>query len=362
MLYFLVITGRCDLRCIYCGADLSPEDNDSISYSLQDLKNFISRDPDPTIIFYGGEPLLRLDRIKHIMSSVDATYLLQTNGLHLNKLEDHFLQRLNAILVSIDGRPVTTDYYRGNGVHQRILQNIRAIRKRGYKGDLIARMTVSEQTDIYLDVTYLLNLENPCFDHIHWQLDVLWDDSPHTRWNDFGSWRKKKYQPGISLLVRQWFQTIRDTGVIPGIVPFQGIMKILLTGDQTELQCGAGLNAFSINKKGEIKVCPVSTDYSFAKLGHIKHEYPKNLPGQVRIGEPCLSCKIKSICGGRCLFANKTCLWGPHYFNEVCKTVRHLIRELRQIQPAIQELIDKGQLTMAEFRYPDFNNGLEIIP
>ena len=309
MLYFLIITKQCDLHCSYCGSSLPLEQHDLMQYSVEDLNRFIKADPDPRIIFYGGEPLLHLERVRMIMESINAQYLLQTNGLRLASLPDDLLHQFKAILVSIDGRPKITDHHRGKGVYARIIANVQFIRDRQYTGDLIARMTVSEQTDIYQDVTHLLTRVTPHFDHVHWQLDVLWDDSPQIRWNDFRTWQLTNYHPGITRLVQEWLQTITQQAIIPGIVPFQGIMKRLLFNAPTGLPCGAGLNAFSIDLDGALTVCPVSTEYSFATLGTLQTHFPQDLPNRVCISDPCPTCEIYPVCGGRCLFANKTQFW-----------------------------------------------------
>ncbi len=84
-----------------------------------------------------------------------------------------YLAALHTISLSIDGDRETTDYYRGEGVYDRITANARKARKNGFDGEIIARMTVTEDTDIYRQVTYLLdNLDFP-FDSVHWQANAL---------------------------------------------------------------------------------------------------------------------------------------------------------------------------------------------
>ena len=47
-----------------------------ISYDIQTLKKFIEKDPDAGVIFYGGEPLLCIDKIEEIMDLIKAKYFL----------------------------------------------------------------------------------------------------------------------------------------------------------------------------------------------------------------------------------------------------------------------------------------------
>lgn len=363
MLYFLIVTRICNLRCKYCGNEPDPEvEPIDVRYKIEDLRKFIEKDPEPIIAFYGGEPLLRINLIEKIMDQIPAKhFILQTNGTLLHRLRPKYLHKLDTILVSIDGRKEVTDYYRGEGVYDRVLENVRNIRERNYKGEIIARMAVSEKTDIFEDVKHLLELEKPKFDCVHWQLDVLWDSPPYQRYSNFDEWIQK-YNKGISKLVHYWIKNIEEKGKIPGIVPFLGIMKTLLFQEKTQLRCGAGIDAFAITTSGKIIACPIAPEYDWNILGDIWHLHPADLPFKVTIGEPCTSCDIFHICGGRCLFANKTLLWGLEGFRKVCNATKHLINELLKIKPRIERIIEKGIVDKSEFNYPPYNNTTEIIP
>ncbi len=361
MLYFIILTHRCNLHCIYCGNDIGDfVEPPEIQYSLEDLKRFLMKDPERDIAFYGGEPLLRIKLMERIMDEIPARhYIIQTNGLLLFKLKEEYLHKLDTILVSIDGRQEVNDYYRGRGTYKMVLINVKRIRELGYKGDLIARMAVSSKTDIFEDVVHLLQLG--LFNHVHWQLDVLWDTPPMQRYDDFNSWLKR-YNAGIRKLVNYWVDTMEREKKILGIVPFLGIMYSLLTGKPSELRCGAGINAFAISTSGKILACPIAPEWDWNILGDIWTSEPKDLPYKVTIDEPCKSCDLYKICGGRCLFANKTMLWGINGFRKVCGTVRFLVNELMRVKPKIERMIDEGLFDLEDFHYPKYNNTTEIIP
>jgi len=127
--------------------------------------------------------VLCIDKIKQIMNHVHVKqFNIQTNGLHLNRLEPEYMNRLSTIFVSIDGTEKLTDY-RGKGVYRKIIENVKKIRKNGFEGEIISRMTIMEETDIYENVRWLLNNPDHSFSSIHWQLDAgFWK-------NDF----QKKY-------------------------------------------------------------------------------------------------------------------------------------------------------------------------
>ncbi|MEM0353905.1 MAG: radical SAM protein, partial [Archaeoglobaceae archaeon] len=145
MLFILILTPRCNSNCRYCGGFEDGMMPEKIQYSIEDLQNFLKRYPEFSIAFYGGEPLLELRKIEEIMREVKANhFILQTNGTLLRKLKRELLQRFSTILVSFDGRKETHDFYRGD--YDLVVENVRRIR--GYKGELIARMTASQETEI----------------------------------------------------------------------------------------------------------------------------------------------------------------------------------------------------------------------
>jgi hypothetical protein len=42
--------------------------------------------------------------------------------------------------------------------------------------------------------------------------------------------------------------------------------------------------------------------------------------------------------------------------------VRHLVAELHGVLPRVRDMVDGGRVSAADLRYPEFNNGCEIIP
>ncbi|MCK4436013.1 4Fe-4S cluster-binding domain-containing protein, partial [Candidatus Bathyarchaeota archaeon] len=155
----------CDLNCKYCFSgsinDIDSDFNFKIDYSLPReinynvklLADFCEKDPDRVLSFYGGEPTLCTQKVKEIMDKVKAKYfLIQTNALHLDEIESEYINRFHTISASIDGCRELTDYYRGEGVYQKAIENLRSIIRNGFKGEVIARRTVMEETDIVKEI------------------------------------------------------------------------------------------------------------------------------------------------------------------------------------------------------------------
>jgi len=340
MLFTVILTTECNLHCRYCGGKLKGMPP-NIKYSLKDLQNFIKKDTDPIVAFYGGEPLLKPHLIKKMIDVLPANrYILTTNGTHLEKIESH-IHHIDTVLFSIDGRPETTDYYRRKNSNNRVFRSLKFLRRQKYEGEVIARMTVSHKSDIYQDVMYLLDF----FPFTHWQLDVIWSKM----WDleKFRAWAIESYKPGLIKLVNLWIDELKQDHIV-GIVPFLGIVSRMLNGGKN-IPCQAGTDAVAVTTDGKILACPIAPDFEWNMLGTFKR-YKK-----IFIGEPCQSCSIYHICGGRCLFAYKERLWNIEGFSEICKLTKFLVNELAKHK----KLYDtkKNQLT-----YPLYNNTTEIIP
>ena len=366
MLLFLTLTQQCQLSCKYCGSstnddieecDTHPQD---LSYDLNHLLKFNSV-PHLIICFYGGEPLLQMGIIEKVIKLLPkATFALQTNGLLLSKLKDEVLHALHTILVSIDGNEETTDANRGKGTYAKIIEAVKSVKARNYKGDMIARMTVSEVCDIYQSVMHLLSLG--LFNHVHWQLDAEWDSEITTRWKDFYGWKDKVYNTGITKLLEVFEAKLKE-GVVLGIVPFLGLLKSFVKGEKvTRVRCGAGASSFNITTGGFINACPIAPEFDpFGDIREGKFTVD-SLVDKKLVEEPCTTCPIFSKCGGRCLYVNKTKWWGMDGYKAVCNTIYHLVNGVEKLTKTVQDLLEQNKVSEKEIMYPWYNNSCEIIP
>ncbi|MGM5481840.1 MAG: TIGR04084 family radical SAM/SPASM domain-containing protein [Nanobdellota archaeon] len=357
MNYNIFTTMNCNLKCKYC-ADNKVRRRFPFfpSYNLEDLKSFLEKDAECNITFYGGEPLINKNQIKKIMDCVHAKkFMLQTNGILLKEIKRNYINRLHTILISIDGDEILTDYYRGIGTYKSVINNAKQIKQNGFEGELIARMTIDEKTDIHKQVNHLLRVG--IFDSIHWQLNMCFFDKE--TWKNPEKWVYEKYNPGIRKLVDEWLEKI-ERGNVKKIYPFIGVMQNIIKEQNTLLRCGAGRNFFNILTDGSIAPCTNLRDKDFI-LGTIFQKTPFELENSLFVKTPCTSCSYYGLCGGRCLVANLTKPWGEEGFNLVCETVKNLIDKLIEIKPKIQDMIEKGVVSIDDFEYTKYN-GCEIIP
>jgi putative peptide-modifying radical SAM enzyme len=332
-----------------------------ISYDIELLDRFCRQDSDCVLIFYGGEPLLCVDEIKQIMDSVTAKhFIVQTNGLLLDHLEPEYVNSVHTILVSIDGDETLTDFYRGKGTFRKVINNLKLIRRNGFGGELIARMTVMEQTDIYKQVTWLVDNEEFPFSSVHWQLNAgFWKNDFARR--DFKRWSEENYNSGIQELVKFWVDQMEKNGVVLRLYPFLGIAQSLLLCEKTSLlRCGGGWINYAIQTDGYIVPCPTMWGMKDYYLGHISNADPLKLK-KIFVNEPCTKCDVFHICGGRCLYANITKRWNDEAYSLVCDTVKNLIDAISKEILRIRRLIERGKISMKDFEFMKFN-GCEITP
>jgi putative peptide-modifying radical SAM enzyme len=373
MFYHVILTTECNSHCSYCygealqdfeddGSDLEVDYSlpKKMSYSVEQLARFCARDPYCVLTFYGGEPLLCIEEIKKIMDETNPKlFMMQTNGLLLDRLEPEYVNRFHTILVSIDGHEGLTDFYRGEGTFRKVINNAKLIIKNGFKGELIARMTVMENTDIYKEVRWLLDNNELSFPAIHWQLNAgFWKGDFERR--DFKQWSEQSYNPDIQKLVQMWVDRMKDDGQVLRLYPLLGIAESLLSGEKSLLRCGGGWINYAIQTDGHLIACPTMWGMKKYYSGHISSADPSKLR-KFFVTEPCVQCDIFDYCGGRCLYSNAMKRWSSQEYSLVCNTVRNLVEAISQQIPEIQESITKGTVRFKDFEYIKFN-GCEIIP
>ena len=374
MFFHVILTTACNLECRYCFGEASDDFDNStnetdidyslpktINYDVDCLSRFCSQDPDCVVTFYGGEPFLNIKDMRRVMDNVKAKhFIVQTNATYLNQLESEYLNKFHTILVSIDGDEELTDFYRGHGTFRRVVENLKVAKLNGFNGELIARMTVMEKTDIYKQVRWLLENDEFSFSSVHWQLNAGFWENDFARRN-FKRWSQENYNPGIRKLVDFWVDEMENDGTVLRLYPFLGITNSILSNEaESKLRCGGGWINYAIQTDGNIIICPTMWGMRKHYLGNI-HDTSPLLLRRVNFHEPCTECDIHGVCGGRCLYANITRRWSREAYALVCNTVRYLTDSINGQMPRIRKLIDTGKVAQSAFEFMKYN-GCEIIP
>lgn len=382
VIFHLIINNSCNLCCKYCG-ELAfdkkinsnycnfPEVDESLpeemAFNVSDLVSFLKKYNNPVLVFYGGEPLLSYTKIEDIVKAIDfpCTYVIQTNGLLLDKISSTILNNFSTILVSIDGCKETTDYFRGVGTYDKLVQNIKFILKNGYKGNIIARMTLMEPISFYDEVMYLLNNKDYCFKEIHWQLNANF--YPDFKFRKFKLW-SKTYFSDLKKLYSFWLDELQKGNVIK-LYPFLGITKRLIDLENNKdfegyyLPCGAGHYGFGIQTDGNIVPCPIMVGMYTYYIGNIFSKITeKELMHKSIKPSGCDLCKYYSICGGRCLYSNITKPWDKQDYDFLCDLTKKTIDVVTNgYNTRIKQFIFEKKLCVDDFSYKEYI-GPEIIP
>ncbi|MBN2733305.1 MAG: TIGR04084 family radical SAM/SPASM domain-containing protein [Methanomicrobiaceae archaeon] len=374
MHYFILLTDECNLCCTYCrGKIFSVPDQYyeksvidenlpcDLSFDLRNLYDFLSNDNDAVLTFYGGEPLIRSDLIREIMDNAPVKdFIIHTNATLLHTLEPEYINRFKSVFVSIDGDRNLTDMKRGYGTYDLIMKNLKYIRQNGYLNEIIGRMTVTEDTDIFESVKYLSSNSDFSFDALNWQIDSnFWNDL-HCR-TGFKDWVINSYNPGIERLMDYWTSKMRDEGKVLMWYPFVGTMQdILVKRKKALLRCGSGFENYSILQDGSIAPCPCMAGMKNYYCGHIDSSIPSSLK-KISVAGDCLECDINDFCGGRCLYSNITMPWPAEGRKLVYETVKNLKLSVEKKADEVRGMIEEGRISIDSFDYIKYN-GCEIIP
>lgn len=124
------VTERCNLRCAYCTYGKASKKNRSHSdrsidpnIARAEIRNFLGRcKADPSISYYGGEPLLEFDLIKQLseyakgLSPNKVRFGVTSNGLLLKGgVIDYLVENQFELIISIDGNEEINDAARHFG-------------------------------------------------------------------------------------------------------------------------------------------------------------------------------------------------------------------------------------------------------
>jgi len=371
------LTERCNLRCKYCYEKSMNEFDNGLgekwNYDLEtpcdsevsnEKINNLLKEGD-TLIFYGGEPLIKLNKIKEIIDSVEnnfgenkINFCIQTNGFFLRNIPEKYLKKFSKMLVSIDGNKERTDSNRGKGTYDFVLKNIINIREKGFKGEVVARMVVSDfNSDIYDQVKHIIGLiEEGIFDSVHWQLDAGFykNDFDYDKFSKF----TEEYNLSVKKLIDFWIEYMRVNKKVLMIYPFAGVLNRVMKWDnETRLMCGSGYENYTITTSGKLSACPIMNSVENFYCGSVDEGIQK----EINCGGNCVDCDYKSVCGGRCLYSNNARLWPEEGEELICKTIKFLIDSIRDKKKEIEDFIDKGIIKKEDFEYEKYF-GPEIIP
>ena len=357
MEYYIFVTKACNLDCRYCYIKELGSSRKTPNYDLSKLIDFILLTSkkfsiEPVAIFYGGEPLLYQSFIKRFIELSRGTgirYILHTNGLLLDKIDNYLLTNLNKIFVSIDGDKKIHDQFRGYGTFEKIIRNVQRIRSK-FDGEILARITlpICQTCSLYNSVLNIVDL----FDGLFWQIENLLKPKDTTTLNIF----KKNYSHDLCRLVDYWIKNI-ENGIPKNIIPLRVVLNSLIFKKEHKfLRCGFGTNIVAIDTDGRCYYCDEFLGNENFKLGDIENgiTFNKEITCD-KLNSCCSSCEIRNVCAGRCV--RSLLFSSPEVFSFYCECTKMLVKCLDKIKG--RDLLEKGKITKDWLETPCYN---EEIP
>ncbi len=169
------ITRKCNLQCVHCyndsgmGRTCNEISTDHAKAVIDDLAGFGV----PSILFSGGEPMLRHDLFELIEYAVGKGLrtVISTNGTLIGEEKAREIKRLGVsyVGISLDGIGPINDKFRGvSGAFERAVQGIRNCQNTGVRVGLRLTLTRRNVQDVegLFDFFEAEGVERVCFYHL----------------------------------------------------------------------------------------------------------------------------------------------------------------------------------------------------
>ena len=345
---YYAITDGCNLRCPYCYASSEKCLPGELSHAESlDLVSQIAAMGTRTLVFTGGEPMLRkdlFDVVEHARNSgLLPRIITNATMIRTPEIAQRFADLFDAVTVSLDGGTAEThDRTRGKGAFDKTFRALRLLNDAGVVpriNHIVTSENIEELEDFarFLETVevHSVRLMN------HNQLGRGVQDDYDFGWNDH-------------LRVQQIVWTSPMAGTLRPDGP-RPVTPCSVSGN-----CGLGGNEIYINSLGDVYPCKLVTERPH-HAGNVRrqplHEIFASpvLAGMRRStvygGEfhgDCRSCYIRSNCGGGCR-ATHMSLSGDLGRNDrhYCRILRHgMVTQLWQESGVSRAEIAAGDLEM----------------
>lgn len=297
---YINLTNRCNSDCMYCfahtqrtGIDL---DYNRVISLLPQI--FMKCGKNISICFFGGEPTLRFDFIKQIISYIEKefpdlhiTYDMVTNGIELSYDKMCYIKdKFDRLTISIDGNYT---YMLNNRIHDKrkldmVYENVRAACKIFHQTSI--RATITEGTkDLVDSYQFFKSL-----------------GAKMIRFKPVSGFLKEEYMiKDWEYVYSQMYQLASAVekdlalGIIRQVFPYS--MYINQFKSRSTKLTGCGMNIITIGEQGEIYPC-----YRFVGNQDFVLNLQKNVSNEkvslnlVDDKDKCTNCWCRYICGGGC--------------------------------------------------------------
>ncbi len=329
----------CNMRCSYCaaggdgtyGAKTAHLDIEKVKAQLTML---LSRIPDGgkfAINMIGGEPLIYPKTIRALVDhariianhrDIKLRFEMTTNGTLVNQENAELLAEMNAfVTVSFDGAPEQNDKIRkmvsGKDSSPLVLKGIEQLVKVKDRLGALAVNAVfgAHNTDVVGSYTFLRQFP---WDIIYLGYAAGPEDETVS----------PKYAEGIREVGRIAFEAGGETE-LRKISQYEHLFRMLDGKQRIHNHCGAGKTLLQVDTAGKFYACNWFTNLKDEEVGQDLElnsiELAKYQPSLIELNN-CNSCWARHLCGGGCMFVNRTKTGSKHKKDlEFCNRTRTIL-------------------------------------
>lgn len=348
----------CNLKCTYCAAggdgtfgDPMKEVDLGVLYDqIRMLLHDVPNGGDFKFTFLGGEPLLAPDamRVIHRFAKLQVAgrnialkFDMVTNGTLVTPKNAELLASMNCnVTVSLDGPPEVNDISRptksGKGSTAKAIEGLRNLVAVKDRLGSLAVGSVFGQHFVDVVATYKF-LQPMALDSIRFDFAVGEGDEEASR----------AYVAGIAEVADMAY-AMGGEPELRRLSMFDQYFRVLDGKKRIRNHCGAGKTHLHSDTRGTLTTCQWFVGVKDEQVGHgtqIDHEALKEYADPLVEQHSCQTCWVRNLCGGGCMYVNKTKTGSKHKKDtEFCTRTRSIIA--------------KGIEKYAEARYKNSDHGV----
>ena len=295
---YLMVTEFCPLRCEYCYIKDRATMNEFPYEWMEKIKHMFTCFNKPRLVFFGGEPLVKVDLIKKIVEnySNDFQFQVVTNGcVNFHKFMDEVYEpyRNNFdVQISWDGNTTTRPFVNGDKTYESVYSNIIEELEKGRI--LVGRAVLNEDSVKCFYQTFdtyrMLNRK------YKFGGDFTIAHQPF----------KESYAKNLYNQTKMIFQSIKEDFHKDERLYIPDLLLKIITNiiEQKEvISCDIGTHVV-IKPNGDIYPCTILSqqDERF-KLGNLNTNVDTEIITDLRYKSKCQKdCAFKSLCDGGCRY------------------------------------------------------------
>ncbi len=315
----LNLTNNCNLACEYCIMQ-QPELKKSYGSNCGEMSQITAENAidfiatnghsNTVIVFYGGEPLLKWELLKHIIDYRNKKYSgkflfsLITNAYILDDEKLSFLEKNNiSILISLDGDKESNDKHRKakdnkRSVFEQAASIISLINKKYPKIKYKVNATLCNDT---------LDIVNTYKKFISMGITIMrFEKGIITNSSGFEISNKRDVtilKRNYKKLVKQYYNDLKS-GLLVSIDNFDNCLKLISSDKKRLSYCFMGKDYVDIAINGDIFPCHKLVGMNQFLIGNVNND--KFMHEVIKISEldSCKKCKYRFICSGYCRSEN----------------------------------------------------------